>query len=136
MQTFLPYPDFQKTAQCLDNKRLGKQRVEARQIISTLEGKSNGWRNHPAVKMWKGYEDCLKMYYNVICEEWIGRGYKQNMELYPEIFSYKKPYWLGKKKFHISHQSNLIRKKSEHYSKFFRNVPNDLPYFWLEGKRN
>ena len=59
MQTFLPYPDFQKTAQCLDNKRLGKQRVEARQIISTLEGKSNGWRNHPAVKMWKGYEDCL-----------------------------------------------------------------------------
>ena len=58
------------------------------------------------------------------------------MELYPEIFSYKKPYWLGKKKFHISHQSNLIRKKSEHYSKFFRNVPNDLPYFWPEGKRN
>ncbi len=26
MQTFLPYPDFTKSAQCLDNKRLGKQR--------------------------------------------------------------------------------------------------------------
>jgi hypothetical protein len=36
MQTFMPYSDFEKTARCLDNKRLGKQRVEAWQILNTL----------------------------------------------------------------------------------------------------
>ncbi len=36
MQTFLPYADFQQSAKCLDNKRLGKQRVECLQILNTL----------------------------------------------------------------------------------------------------
>ena len=29
MQTFLPYANYTKSAQVLDDKRLGKQRVEA-----------------------------------------------------------------------------------------------------------
>lgn len=33
MQTFLCYPDFNKSAQVLDYRRLGKQRVEAWQIL-------------------------------------------------------------------------------------------------------
>lgn len=37
MQTFMPYSDFEKVAQCLDNKRLGKQRVEALQIYNVLK---------------------------------------------------------------------------------------------------
>ena len=36
MQTFLPYPDFAKSAMCLDNKRLGKQRIECLQILKAL----------------------------------------------------------------------------------------------------
>lgn len=36
MQTFLPFPDFKQSAQCLDNKRLGKQRVECLQILKAL----------------------------------------------------------------------------------------------------
>jgi len=34
MQTFLPYPDFLQSLQSLDNKRLGKQRVETFQILN------------------------------------------------------------------------------------------------------
>ena len=58
MQTFLPYKDFRKSLQCLDYRRLGKQRVEAMQIHNILTGKneSSAWVNHPAVKMWKGHE--------------------------------------------------------------------------------
>jgi hypothetical protein len=54
MQTFLPSTSFIQSAKCLDYKRLGKQRVEAKTIINILEGKttSNAWRNHPATKMW------------------------------------------------------------------------------------
>ena len=57
MQTFLPYNDFKKTAACLDNRRLGKQRVEAYQILRIISGKrtSGGWLRHPAVLMWKGF---------------------------------------------------------------------------------
>ena len=37
MQTFLPYPNFADSLDCLDYRRLGKQRVEAFQIINALE---------------------------------------------------------------------------------------------------
>ena len=52
MQTFLPYKSFVKSAQCLDNKRLGKQRVEAMQILKSIYIEDYGWKNHPATKMW------------------------------------------------------------------------------------
>jgi hypothetical protein len=79
MQTFLPYRDFEETARCLDYRRLGKQRVECKQILSAIRGETNAWANHPAVKMWKDHVDTLKHYYNVILQEWINRGYKNNM---------------------------------------------------------
>ena len=53
MQTFLPFPDYIQSARALDYKRLGKQRVEALQILNTLTGRSEGWSQHPAVKMWR-----------------------------------------------------------------------------------
>ena len=54
MQTFLPYKTFKQSAQVLDNKRLGKQRVEAYQILRALCGESKGWVHQPATVMWRG----------------------------------------------------------------------------------
>jgi len=62
MQTFLPYSSFIESVRCLDRQRLGKQRVEALQILNALNGKSKGWTNHPATKMWCGYEEALCLY--------------------------------------------------------------------------
>lgn len=72
MQTFLPYPSFEETAAILDYRRLGKQRVEAFQIhnIITQPDYTGRWANHPAVKMWRGYENALKLYVNVMIVEW------------------------------------------------------------------
>lgn len=39
MQTFLPYADFAESASVLDQKRLGKQRVETLQIFQALTGR-------------------------------------------------------------------------------------------------
>jgi len=132
MQTFLPYADFIKSAKCLDYRRLGKQRVEAKQIIECLEGKSNlGWRHHPAVKMWKGYLPALKFYYNVILSEWTSRGYVNNMS--PMIMDendIKFPPWFGRKDFHDAHKSKLLQKDYEYYKKFNWVVPLDLKYKW------
>ena len=72
MQTFLPYKSFTKSAKCLDNKRLGKQRVEAMQILNVLlsKDKKAGWHNHPAVLQWKGYEGTLFDYLLSCADEW------------------------------------------------------------------
>jgi hypothetical protein len=134
MQTFLPYPDFRKSLECLDNRRLGKQRVEAMQIIHTIERGNRSWSRHPAVLMWKKYVPALRVYHDLAIIIWEQRGFQNNMELLSvrDHFNYENPAWLGNEKFHRSHQSNLVRKLAEHYRKFFPDVPDDLPYVWPE----
>jgi len=52
VQTFLPYSDFENTVKCLDYRRLGKQRVEAMQILNCLQpGSTSSWKNHPRCKL-------------------------------------------------------------------------------------
>lgn len=130
MQTFLPEPSFLTSAMCLDNKRLGKQRVEAMQILNALRNPNHGWRHHPAVKMWRGYEHALAAYMNCCIHVWKSRGFRNTMKLadIPEEFAF--PHWFGNKEFHDSHKSNLLRKAPEHYQQFNWNVPDDLPYVW------
>ena len=133
MQTFLPYPDFTASAQALDYRRLGKQRVEAYQILRVLDGLTKGWRNHPAVLMWAGYEPSLAEYGRVVCVVLRGRGYKDTLlPKFEEISdSNVLPPWLGDTRLHLSHQSNLLRKDFEFYSSKFPEVPDNLPYHWV-----
>lgn len=134
MQTFLPYADFHKSAAVLDYKRLGKQRVEAIQILNAIQGKSKGWVNHPCVKMWRGFEHALLDYADAMIQEWVKQGYKNTIDVSKlreqATGSYNLPWWFGKEKFHISHQSNLLRKDYAYYSVFFPDVPDNLEYYW------
>lgn len=135
----MPYADFVTTAQVLDYRRLGKQRVETLQILNTLLGISQGWQNHPAVKMWSGHESLLVDYGIAMCDEWIARGYKDTCRqkiadlgnlIVREEREESRPSWFGDSDFHVSHQSNLIRKDPIYYSPIFDGVPSDLPYVW------
>lgn len=78
MQTFLPYTDLAEIARNLDSKRLNKQILECYQILNVLSGKAkgNGWKNHPAVLMWKGYERGLWNYVQAMISEAKLRGIK------------------------------------------------------------
>lgn len=132
MQTFLTSPDFAESARALDRARLGKQRVEAWQILRALRGETRDWRNHPAVKMWRGYEAALCRYAIAVCDEWIGRGYRDSMrarfvDAMPGV-AYPPP-WLTPE-FCRAHRSNLVRKMPEHYGAMWPDVPADLPYLW------
>jgi len=133
MQTFLPYSDFKKTSEVLDYKRLGKQRVEASQILDILMGTKNSWINHPAVKMWLGYDEMLKLYFNNIVIEWVKRGYKNNYNLFKmdenKLIS---PWWLGNENFHRAMRSRLIEKYPEFYLPKFPedNGFNNGKYLW------
>lgn len=136
MQTFLPYPDFAESASALDNRRLGKQRVETLQILRALAGFTRGWVNHPATRMWRGHEAALINYGVAVCTEWRRRGYEDTCELKLKylraIFDAEPlaPTWLGDDAVHRSHRSNLVRKDPVFYGPRFPDVPSDLPYVW------
>ena len=145
----------------MDDKRLGKQRVECLQILNALARTEwscsecgepqtefmsqhpthihniilTPWYRHPAVKMWKGFETALISYGLSMCIEWTYRGFKDTCA--SKIIKMKfanarliKPPWLGNPNLHFSHQSNLVRKLPERYSKLWPKIPNDMPYFW------
>ena len=140
MQTFIPYKSYEEIANALDRQRLGKQRVEAYQILKVLYAKKRGvvkgaWFNHPAVKMWEGYEGALCEYAIAICNKWISLGYKDTLKERFEVGllfskSTNKPNWWGRDDIHTSHQSNLIKKKPDYYRDMFKGVSGDLPYIW------
>jgi hypothetical protein len=130
MQTFLPYPDFRSSARALDDRRLGKQRSEALTILRVLDGKVKGWRHHPAVLMWKGYERALKLYMNACIDEWVRRGFRNSMRKAGVRGRVEYPPWFGDPKFHACHRSNLLRKDPVYYGRHGWKEPPDMPYCW------
>lgn len=157
MQTFLPYASFTHSARCLDQKRLGKQRVETKQLLLALGvpvgdhvPKKSAWSHHPAARMWQGHELSLAHYGQVVCREWIERGYSDTLlPQFKAAYAWLQgrwdgtqhvfgvdgtgcscPNWLGYESFHASHRSNLLRKNHAHYSQFGWREPSDLSYIW------
>jgi Pyrimidine dimer DNA glycosylase len=121
LNTFLPYPNYQNSAKCLDSNpqgnRLLKQGVETLQIINTLLGKSEGWKNHPAVLQWAGCVDSLCLYGQAIANELKSRKFGGADSLFLKFSSLKSnstqiqhPAWLGLEIFHSSHRAKLLYK--------------------------
>lgn len=153
MQTFLPYPSFAASARVLDPLRLGKQRVEALQVLRGLTVAEYGWRRHPAVRMWAGYEEALVRYGLEICVCWSapGRADTCSATMTRELaercgvtaprsqialaVAGELPPWLGDPALHRSHRSALLRKDPAHYRKLFPRDPDDLPYLWPASDR-
>lgn len=148
MQTFLPYADFAESARALDDRRLGKQRVEVLQIVRALTRPTYGWKHHPAVLMWEGHEEALGAYAVAVCREWCRRGHADTCEVkilddlgeagvpvpprtQAELADAGAlPPWLGDEALHRSHRSSLLGKDPEWYRPRFDDVPADLPYVW------
>ncbi|MFY1700074.1 MULTISPECIES: MSMEG_6728 family protein [unclassified Solwaraspora] len=147
MQTFLPYPDFAATAAVLDRRRLGKQRVEALQVLRGLTVPGYGWRHHPVVLMWRGHEEALVRYGLTICHEWTRQGHSDTVAdtLRRELAATRGvvtvrpqarlaadgdlPDWLGRADLHLSHRSALLHKDPQHYRPRFGDLP-AVPYVW------
>lgn len=128
MQTFLPWPESERSAKALDNKRLNKQRHEGLQILQALADTGEGYplamKSHPAVLMWAGHERALGRYLYAICHEWTERGYHdrvemQIIELIGKHFAdgvYEEPSWVGLDVFHENHRLRLWQKDPSFYS--------------------
>lgn len=131
MQTFVPFPDLVMSAQALDSKRLNKQLLEGRQIYGILtSGKRTGaWVNHPAVKMWRNYDNGLYAYLEAVKDECVLRGIQtqKNWEAITELHEWNwnrgsntvMPTWWNDERVHESHRNNLYVKDSEYYHDFY-----------------
>ncbi|RKR75597.1 MSMEG_6728 family protein [Frondihabitans australicus] len=144
MQTFLPYADFDASARVLDDRRLGKQRVETLQVMKALTVPGYGWQHHPVTAMWRGYRPALMEYQEAICAEWARRGFQDTclvktravLDESPgdarafDRHSYEMPPWLGREDVHLSHRSKLLQKAPELYRDVFASDPATLDYVW------
>lgn len=140
MLTFLPYPtDFRRCALALDQRRLGKQRWETLQILNSLTGVRDGWRSHPAVLMWSGYESQLVSYGVAVCDEWIERGFRDTcrekildhlsvvLAVRSEAETDEVPLWAR-----LPHERTLLG--SSHRYMLYQKSPEDYPQFSKEPK--
>eukprot|EP00746_Dinoflagellata_sp_MGD_P054271 gnl/MRDRNA2_/MRDRNA2_237955_c0_seq1.p1 gnl/MRDRNA2_/MRDRNA2_237955_c0~~gnl/MRDRNA2_/MRDRNA2_237955_c0_seq1.p1 ORF type:complete len:258 (+),score=41.43 gnl/MRDRNA2_/MRDRNA2_237955_c0_seq1:74-847(+) len=132
MITFLPYPDFQPSLNCLDLNRLRAQRREARDILRLvlrrLEHFDDYHRQtdilHPAVVMWQSFPAALYRYYRLCLEEYTCRGYDNGSFSTDEFVGVcetedcEMPPWLGDEALHQSHRVKLFTKLPEHYRSF------------------
>lgn len=144
MQTFIPVTtSFADMAKVLDNKRLNKQALEGWQVLMVLleldpngnHRPAKGWRNHPAVNMWRGHETSLNTYIQFMVAEWKARGYnstigdkaKQTMQHAEaagliSTHTLSMPMWIEDTELYelvaSSHRRALLNKEYEWYSQF------------------
>jgi hypothetical protein len=147
MQTFVPFVDFVASARALDAKRLGKQRVEVIQIVRALTVADYAWKSHPAVLMWKGYEEALGRYGLAMCEVWLELGFGDTCAatIAADLAAFGIPHirteaelrdagalppWLFDEAVRQSHQSALVRKDPGFYRQQFPDVRPDIEYVW------
>jgi hypothetical protein len=162
MQTFLPSSNFLTSAQILDSKRLNKQILEGYQILNVLSGQSptGAWRNHPAVKMWRGHELSLHLYVKAMIHEAKLRGIKTDKNesniqaLFTKVgesWGQGLPNWFFDesklRRVVTTHKANLFRKDPIFYAEFESSTksPYNEPccptckYYWVthvESKEN
>ena len=117
--------DFEFTAKTLDSRRKLKQAVECIQIINIIADdsvvKSNkGFKNHPAVLMWKPYLNALKLYYNIFIKEL--KKNKVNlikMQEYEIIDKIEMPWFITFEPLINSHKARLYQKDPFYYKDKF-----------------
>lgn len=147
---FLPEKTYIESARVLDKKRLGKQRVEAMQILTslthikwdnylnrTVHVSKYGWSNHPATKMWRGNEFQILQYIEAICQEWCDRGgsdtcLNKSREIFkashlPEIK--KRPSWYSDR-ISSTHRQVLLFKEYDWYKQFDWSEKPKHEYYW------
>lgn len=129
MQTFLCEYNFTDTARVMDSKRLVKQLLEGRQILTAMSGNSKGWTRHPATLMWTGHAGILYYYLSCIAGEMERRGYKwennwHEIEIMRNTYFMEEntyPSWMTTDEFTrivTTHRANLHLKAPELYPQY------------------
>lgn len=149
MQTFITDINFNKSAQNLDRARLGASIYESIHILASLLKVNENLitpkrdvSNHPASKLWIGWEGCLLNYIRIHIGEWRNRGYKSKInfnnyrmlcyeipyEYIKKAEGYTIPDWVTKKVID-THRNCLYRKRPDFYPIEWRGDM-EMQYSW------
>lgn len=136
MQVFIPYPEPIKVARCLDKKRLNKQIIEAKQIISaivkTYKGQVTAWASHPVVKMYKNNTEWLQLYTDVL--EYYRDGREDIAIHLSNQADRGRPSWMTEALCN-SHKRRLAEKDPDFYYKFFKeNGISKVNYYVVDNR--
>ena len=132
MQVFIPYPEPIKVARCLDKRRLNKQIVECKQIISAASGNSTAWANHPVVKMYKNHLEWLQLYTDVL--EYYRDGREDIAIHLSKQADRGRPSWMTEALCR-SHRHRLLSKDFNYYKNWFKLYGlSDINYYVVDGQ--
>lgn len=136
MQTFMPYPSFEESADALDLVRLSCQVKECYQIMQAL-CYTTGYSNHSVTRMWRNHEWELLVYAEACENERLYRdrpphvSFDNLIRLYFRRFDsgrrFESPFWLGDPELHLAYQSVLVSKDPDYYEPQFPGVPPNIP---------
>lgn len=139
MNVFLSSSHIWDSFNLLDRARLGKQRVELKQILIALE-KGGAWSNHPATTMWRGHLGFVAQMGIVCCTVWKRRGYKDTMlpwftcKAEEHALTGTRPAWLTDDcPFFDDVKANLVRKDPIYYRRFWPNIEPKEGYKWPQS---
>lgn len=115
----------------LDRRRMNKQVIEATQIISTIEGLSKSWKNHPICLMYREHRDWLEFYKN--CMDCYLKGLYE----YAKYWSYRAdgiiPRFITDDMV-TQHRRRLYTKSPELYPQFAEYGKSEENWYFVDGK--
>lgn len=154
MFVLLPYPSFSHSVAVLDREHLGKQRFDCRQLLVALraarQGRPMSYDHLPSLKLWRGHESALALYYTFAVNEWVARGYTNtHITPYDENWvrragedaylaeSYEEvtlPRWVGDPELHASHQRWLMARDAAFYGQLgWEDHGHSAAMYWPEN---
>jgi hypothetical protein len=129
INTYLPYPSFELSAEVLDNKRLVTQRLHAFKLIKTIVEGEGPLTAHPASHMWGRNPAALMRYHDVIVNH-ISLRFMRPGGFRFDQKAYTMPDWFGDLEFHSRHKASLLAQDEAHYRKFDWLERPQICYLW------
>lgn len=131
MQVFIPYKEPLEVAKCLDQKRLRKQIIENKQILTAIAGEGRGWMSHPVVKMYAHYSEWLMCYNKVLT--YYAAGDVVNAIKWNDTANQCRPQFITDE-LCKQHRRRLYTKAPSHYPQFASYGMSDENWYVVNGK--
>ena len=120
-----------QTAAMLDNRRLHKQIVECKQILSALEGNTKHWRNHPCTIQYELHTDWLSLYMKCL-DAWHKGELTAAMEASAKAEILRPNF--HNEAFFDQMKRRLYTKDPQHYEEWAHLGTSEINWYWVEGK--
>lgn len=130
MQIFITGSPLE-TAEALDARRLNKQIIECRQILSAIDGTSKAWSNHPCVLMYRPHRQWVLHYLS--CLEAYQLGNHTFDFAFSTVADTMRPPFHTEAYF-TQMKRRLYTKNNEHYKQWSHLGESDVNWYFVDGE--